>query len=115
MQEPPMLEELVDRVLLAVRDMTPRDTIELGVLHGFCLDTAKDLYPERVRFSRVQEDWRTLSRSSGVDPMSSFPIATTSPAGALRRAMPQMLDSRASNPADLTEAEVWLINYSNQT
>lgn len=41
-------DELVGRVILMARDATPRDTVELGAVHGLCLDLAADLAPELV-------------------------------------------------------------------
>lgn len=41
-------EELAARVIVTARDQTPRPAIELGVIHGFCLDVAEDLAPELI-------------------------------------------------------------------
>jgi hypothetical protein len=38
--------ELVASVLATARDSTNRDTIELGVIHGFGVDVAEDLAPD---------------------------------------------------------------------
>jgi hypothetical protein len=48
-------DELVEHVLTLARDATPRRTIEFGVIHGFCLDFAKELAPDHVfLLSRVE-------------------------------------------------------------
>jgi hypothetical protein len=41
-------DELVGSVLGAVRDATPRKTIEFGVIHGFCRDFAESLAPQLI-------------------------------------------------------------------
>lgn len=42
-------EELAAKVMVMARGQTPRRAIELGVIHGFCLDVAEDLAPELIR------------------------------------------------------------------
>jgi hypothetical protein len=41
MTAPPRIIEFVSSVVEDLRRMTPRETIEFGVLHGFCLDEAQ--------------------------------------------------------------------------
>lgn len=41
-------DELTARVLSMAIDQTSRETIELGVIQGFCLDLAEDLSPDLV-------------------------------------------------------------------
>ncbi len=43
-------EVVVETVVAALRDITPRETVELGVLHGFCVDAAREAYPHLVMF-----------------------------------------------------------------
>lgn len=45
-----LLIELITRVITAARDFTPRDTVELGFVHGLCLDAAHTHHPELVEF-----------------------------------------------------------------
>lgn len=42
--------DLVTRVVLAARDFTPRQTIELGFIHGLCLDAARKNSPHLTEF-----------------------------------------------------------------
>ncbi len=42
--------DLVTKVTTAARDFTPRQTIELAVIHGFCLDTARRNAPHLIEF-----------------------------------------------------------------
>ncbi len=44
------VEELVAQVVVMARSQTPRDSVELGVLQGFCVDVATDLSPDLVLF-----------------------------------------------------------------
>lgn len=41
---------LVTKVTSAAREFTPRQTVELGVLHGLCLDAARNHDPDLVDF-----------------------------------------------------------------
>ncbi|TNM62767.1 hypothetical protein [Aliirhizobium smilacinae] len=48
-------DELVGNVLAEARDITPRKTIEFGVIHGFCRDFAEDQAPGYIDLlSRVE-------------------------------------------------------------
>jgi hypothetical protein len=42
------LEELTTQVIAMARGQTSRDTIELGVIQGFCVDVATDVSPDLV-------------------------------------------------------------------
>ncbi|MBO0144000.1 hypothetical protein JZX87_22840 [Agrobacterium sp. Ap1] len=42
------LDELTAQVISMARDYTPRNSIELGVIQGFCVDVAGDLSPDLV-------------------------------------------------------------------
>jgi hypothetical protein len=44
------LEDLVETVIAGLRDLTPRQVVELGVLHGFCVDAARTNNPNLVLF-----------------------------------------------------------------
>ncbi|MFJ6323333.1 MULTISPECIES: hypothetical protein [unclassified Rhizobium] len=55
-------DELTAQVISMARDQTPRASIELGVIQGFCLDVAADLSPDLVRY---------LSSVSGLDQLVS--------------------------------------------
>jgi hypothetical protein len=50
MTDDPQITEFVAAVVLTARDFTPRDTVELGVIHGLCLDAANDHAPHMLRF-----------------------------------------------------------------
>lgn len=39
-------EELVQGAVRGLRDLTLRETVELGVLHGFCVDVARENQPD---------------------------------------------------------------------
>lgn len=56
------LEELTAQVISMARDQTPRASIELGVIQGFCLDVAADLSPDLVPY---------LSSVKGLDQLVS--------------------------------------------
>lgn len=43
-------EELVKAVVVNMREITPRDTVELGVIHGFCIDAAASDAPDLITF-----------------------------------------------------------------
>lgn len=43
-------EEMVETVIKALRDATPREVVELGVLHGFCVDVAREAHPNLLLF-----------------------------------------------------------------
>jgi hypothetical protein len=45
-----VLIELVTSVISAARDFTPRDTVELGFIHGLCLDAAHTHQPDLLEF-----------------------------------------------------------------
>lgn len=48
-------DQLVGTVLAEARALTPRDTIELGVIHGFCRDFAEKQAPGYIDLlSRVE-------------------------------------------------------------
>lgn len=48
-------DELVGNVLMSVRDATPRQSIEFGVIHGFCRDFAEMRAPGYIDLlSRVE-------------------------------------------------------------
>jgi hypothetical protein len=42
--------ELITRVITAARDFTPRETVELGVTHGLCVDAAGKNAPRLTEF-----------------------------------------------------------------
>jgi hypothetical protein len=42
--------DLVTKVITAARDFTPRETVELGVIHGLCLDAARKSAPHMIEF-----------------------------------------------------------------
>lgn len=50
MNHPEKLIALVTQVVSAARDFTPRDTVELGFLHGLCLDAARTHHPDLLDF-----------------------------------------------------------------
>ncbi|MBW9089718.1 hypothetical protein JNB91_18010 [Rhizobium wenxiniae] len=43
-------EELVKAVIVSMREITPRETVELGVIHGFCIDAAETEAPDLITF-----------------------------------------------------------------
>lgn len=48
MSHPDRLIDLVTQVITAARDFTPRETVELGFVHGLCLDAANAHHPDLV-------------------------------------------------------------------
>lgn len=50
MNHPDRLIELITQVITAARDFTPRETVELGFVHGLCLDAAHAHHPDLVEF-----------------------------------------------------------------
>jgi hypothetical protein len=50
MTAPPTFTDFVKKVVSDARDITPRPTVELGILHGFCLDAAQVRQPQFVDF-----------------------------------------------------------------
>jgi hypothetical protein len=42
--------DLVTEAIIAARDFSPRETIELGVVHGFCVDAARKNAPHLIEF-----------------------------------------------------------------
>ncbi|WJH38372.1 hypothetical protein N7E02_06925 (plasmid) [Aliirhizobium terrae] len=42
--------ELVTKVIVAARNFTPRETVELGVVHGLCMDAATKNAPHLIEF-----------------------------------------------------------------
>lgn len=54
-------QELVDGVVCELRDLSPRSTVELGVIHGFCVDAAKDNAPTLVSFLSSVDGLQALS------------------------------------------------------
>jgi hypothetical protein len=61
----PEFSAFVLAVVAATRDFTPRDTVELGVLHGFCLDAAKDHAPHMLRFLASVDGLEALASALG--------------------------------------------------
>ncbi|TWF47534.1 hypothetical protein [Neorhizobium alkalisoli] len=43
-------EQFIERVITGLRDISPRDTVELGVLHGFAVDAAQSDTPKLAAF-----------------------------------------------------------------
>jgi hypothetical protein len=54
-------QELVDGVVCGLRDLSPRSTVELGIIHGFCVDAAKDNAPTLVSFLSSVDGLQALS------------------------------------------------------
>jgi len=48
MSHPDRLIDLVTQVITAARGFTPRETVELGFVHGLCLDAANAHHPDLV-------------------------------------------------------------------
>lgn len=44
------MAQFVERLLCELRAMSSRDTVELGVLHGFAVDAAQAYYPKLATF-----------------------------------------------------------------
>lgn len=54
-------EQLVTSVVATLREVTPRDSVELGVIHGFCLDAAEEKAPNLITFLSRVEGLQALS------------------------------------------------------
>jgi hypothetical protein len=52
---------LVLEVVVALREVSPRSTVELGVIHGFCVDAAHANAPALVNFLSSVEGLQALS------------------------------------------------------
>jgi len=50
MNHPDRLIDLITQVITAARDFTPRETVELGFVHGLCLDAANAHHPDLIDF-----------------------------------------------------------------
>jgi len=50
MSDPDRIVDLITQVITAARDFTPRETVELGFVHGLCLDAANAHQPDLVEF-----------------------------------------------------------------
>ncbi|TWF42236.1 hypothetical protein [Neorhizobium alkalisoli] len=44
------LEQFIERLIIGLRDASPRETVELGVLHGFAVDAAQSDTPKLAAF-----------------------------------------------------------------
>lgn len=80
MTAPDELVALVTKVTTTARDFTPRRSVELGVLHGLCLDAARKHEPHLVEFVASVPG---LIAISGI--LSQLPhiIASNDPDGAM--------------------------------
>lgn len=65
MTAPPSFIEFVEEVVAEVRDITPRSSVELGILHGFCLDAAQQRRPKLVDFLTSPAGLSALSAALG--------------------------------------------------
>ncbi|AYD05108.1 hypothetical protein [Neorhizobium sp. NCHU2750] len=45
-----LLEQFIEHLILGLREISPRDTVELGVLHGFAVDAAQMEAPKLATF-----------------------------------------------------------------
>ena len=54
-------EQLVTAVVSTLRELTPREDVELGVIHGFCLDAAQQKAPNLISFLSSVEGLQALS------------------------------------------------------
>lgn len=45
-----VLEQFIKHLIISLREISPRDTVELGVLHGFAVDAAQDQAPKLAIF-----------------------------------------------------------------
>lgn len=52
---------LVHDVVAGLRDLSPRSTVELGVIHGFCVDAARERAPTLVAFLSSVDGLEALS------------------------------------------------------
>lgn len=55
-------DELVKNVVISLREITPREEVELGVVHGFCVDYAQQNAPHLLGF---------LSHVDGLDALAA--------------------------------------------
>jgi len=60
--------EFVEQVVSELRALTPRSTVELGILHGFCLDAAQARQPQLVDFLTSPAGLAALSATLGQMP-----------------------------------------------
>lgn len=45
-----VLEQFIEHIIVGLREISPRDTVELGVLHGFAVDAAQNQAPKLAIF-----------------------------------------------------------------
>jgi hypothetical protein len=55
------LQDLIGDVIVSLRDLSPRPTVELGVIHGFCVDAARQYAPTLVTFLSSVDGLHALS------------------------------------------------------
>ncbi|WP_312407315.1 hypothetical protein [Rhizobium sp.] len=80
MSHPDRLIDLITLVITAARDFTPRETIELGFVHGLCLDAANAHHPDLVEFLATA---RGLSAVAIVLSQSPEIVTSDDPIGAV--------------------------------
>jgi len=61
METGPNFTEFVIAVVTSARDFTPRETVELGIIHGLCVDAAADHAPHLVEFLGTVQGLDALS------------------------------------------------------
>ncbi len=68
MTAPPSFIDFVEEVVDSLREITPRSSVELGVLHGFCLDAAQERRKKFVDFLTSPGGLTALSAALGQMP-----------------------------------------------
>lgn len=61
METAPNFAEFVLAVVTSARDFTPRETVELGIIHGLCVDAATDHAPHLIEFLGTVQGLDALS------------------------------------------------------
>jgi hypothetical protein len=61
METAPNFTEFVLAVVTSARDFTPRETVELGIIHGLCVDAAADHAPYLIEFLGTVQGLDALS------------------------------------------------------
>jgi hypothetical protein len=68
------LDDLVDHVITFVCGATRRETIELGVIHGFCIDFAERLAPNMIEPLSTVDGLRALVAALERRPHVTMPV-----------------------------------------
>ena len=90
MTAPVTFIDFVSSVIDDIRDLTPRDTIELGVIHGFCVDAAQARRPHFIEFLSDAGSLAALSAALAQLPHKVTSVDVTGAAWRLAEQAPEL-------------------------